>query len=382
MRQLGIKKRKSAPFVKIIVFTVILSVLTIAVIRLFNLEKLVFRGPKTVVDLITDSGLKTDRGRVNVLLLGTGGAGHDGPDLSDTIILASIERDSGHVVLVSIPRDLWVPSLSAKINSAYAYGQEKDEGLELAKNTIREIFDLPVHYAVRLDFNGFIKAVDLVGGLDIEIDTAFQDYKYPIAGRENDLCQLTIEKEEIDGILQEVVKDATGSSLLLNEINDENNPFVCRYETISFEKGQRKMNGETALKFVRSRHGTNDQGSDFARSARQQKVILAFQKKVLSTKTLLNPKTIIELVATFGRSVDTDIDNDKIPLFVKLIPKIDTLTIRRLVLDTDQQSSLLTNGDPENYGGQYVLIPKGGSYIDLAEYIQGEIFKLEEKKNY
>src|SRR3989338_6450602 len=136
MRDLGIHPKRSRSFGKIILLTVILLFFTFVLIRFLNWEKLVFRGPTTVVKLITDTGLENDRGRVNVLLLGTGGPGHEGPDLSDTIILASIEKTGKDVVLISIPRDLWVPALSSKINSAYAYGQEKDgNGLILAKKT-------------------------------------------------------------------------------------------------------------------------------------------------------------------------------------------------------------------------------------------------------
>src|SRR3989344_9103971 len=119
---------------KIIFLIFLIGFVTFFIIRFFHLEKLVFRGPKTVVELITDTGLKSDRGHVNILLLGIGGAGHEGPDLSDTMILASVNKNGDDVVLVSIPRDLWAPNLAAKINTAYAFGQEKDgRGLELAK---------------------------------------------------------------------------------------------------------------------------------------------------------------------------------------------------------------------------------------------------------
>jgi anionic cell wall polymer biosynthesis LytR-Cps2A-Psr (LCP) family protein len=140
------------------------------------------------------------------------------------------------------------------------------------------------------------------------------------------------------------------------------------------------MDGKTALKFVRSRHGTNEQGSDFARSARQQKVILAFREKVLSTETLLSPSTILDLAKTFGASIDTDITDEEVPYFAKLGPKIKGETVRRVVLDVEREESQLVPGDPQEHGGQFVLVPKDNSYRDLAEYVQGEIFKLEENR--
>jgi len=221
--------------------------------------------------------------------------------------------------------------------------------------------------------------VDLVEGLVVEVENPFTDTHYPITGKENDLCGNIIKTEEIDGQNVEVVNTKDGETIRIDELNDNNDPFTCRYETLEFAKGETLMNGETALKFVRSRHGTNDEGSDFARSARQQKVILAFRDKLLSTETLTNPSTIIDLIKTFGDSIDTNVENDDIPLFAKLGAKIDPATIRRLVLDTEEKGSILVIGRPEDHGGQFVLVPRGNLYSDLAEYVQQQIFKLEEQ---
>src|SRR3989344_780980 len=117
-----VPRRKPLSIFKVIFFALALGTMTLIVVRLVNLEKYVLKGPKTVVQFITDSGLKSDRGRINILLLGIGGKGHDGPDLTDTVILASVDKEGSDVVLVSIPRDLWAPSIKAKINHAYAYG--------------------------------------------------------------------------------------------------------------------------------------------------------------------------------------------------------------------------------------------------------------------
>ena len=349
------------------------------VIKFLNLDEFVFKGPKTVVELITDTGLKSDHGRINLLLLGTGGPGHEGPYLSDTMIFASIDKKGKDIVLISIPRDLWAPNLSAKINSAYAFGIERGSGLELVEETVSLLFGMPVHYALRLDFNGFVEAVDLVGGLVVNVEKPFVDNRYPIAGLEDDLCTLTIEKEQIDGQEVEVVKVSDGGKIRIDDLNDSNDPFTCRYETIKLAGGKPLMEGKTALNFVLSRHGSSKEGSDFARSARQQKIILAFRDKVLSTQTLTDPGTAIELVKTFGQSIDTDIENDDIPLFAKLSGKIDPATIRHLVLESTDANSILQVGKPEDHGGQYVLVPRGNLYSELAEYVQGEIFKLEGK---
>lgn len=374
--------KKKRPILKIFLLTFVFLILTISILMLLHLNNIFVQAPQSVVQLITNTGLKNENGRTNVLLLGIGGSGHDGPNLTDTIMIASIDKEAKDVVLVSIPRDLWVPDTEAKINHVYAYGQENNnQGLKQTERTVSGLIGIPVHYGFRIDFRGFTKAVDLVNGLDIEIENSFSDPKYPLAGKEEDMCNLKIETEEKDGVKREVVKDATGSAILLVDITEENDPFTCRYETISFKKGTSHMDGQTALKFVRSRHGTNGEGSDFARSARQQKVLLAFRQQVLSTETLLNPKTIIELAKTFGASIDTDISDNDIPFFAKLSSKIQSSALRRIVLDADPKTGALEFGSPQNYNGQSVLIPKSGNWDDLSKYIQNEIFKTLQEKS-
>lgn len=378
MRDLTHKEtKKKSSVVKILILAFALLFLLIGAVYFFKIDNFVFKGPKTVVQLITDKGLKSENGRTNILLLGIGGKGHDGPDLTDTIIIASIDKDAKDVVLVSVPRDLWDADIKAKINHTYAYAQEKNkQGIETTSKTITQLLGIPIQYALRIDFNGFIKAVDLVGGLSINVDNSFTDPKYPLSGKEDELCGLTIEMQDKNGVKIEVVKDATGSAIPLTEITDKNDPFVCRYEALNFKKGEAQMDGITALKFVRSRHGTNGEGSDFARSARQQKVILAFREKVLSGQTLTNPKKIIELLSTLSESIDTNITDEDIPLFAKLSTKVDTSKIRRVVLDAGLADSKLEFGQELEYGGQSVLVPKDKDWTKLAQFLKDEIYQL------
>lgn len=383
MRDLTLKEtKKKPPIVKILILAFALLIVLVSALYFFKLDKFAFKGPKTFVQLVTNTGLKSDNNRINVLLLGIGGKGHDGPDLTDTVILASIDKDSKDVVLISIPRDLWVDSIKAKINAEYAHGQENgNQGLAITEKTIGDLFGIPVHYAFRIDFNGFIKAVDLVHGLNITTDSSFTDPLYPIEGKEDDLCGLTLDTIDQNGTKIQVVKDATGSAIPLANITDKNNPFTCRYETLTFQKGPTTMDGITSLKFVRSRHGTNGEGSDFARSARQQKVILAFRDQVLSSNTFTNPATVLNLAKTFGSSIDTNITDDEVPLFMKLLTKVDSTKIRRIVLDASLPDSKLEFGDPANYLGQAVVIPKNNDWNALSEYLKSQIYQTSDTAN-
>jgi len=309
--------------------------------------------------------LKKIDSNVNILILGTGGGRHQGPDLTDTIIFASINPEKNKVVLVSIPRDLWIPDLKAKINSAYAYGNLRKEngGLILIKAVVAKTLNQSIDYAIRIDFNGFVEAVDLVGGFDINVERTFDDFTYPIEGMEDDLCG----HEEED-----LPKLSTASSQL--------EAFPCRYTHIHFDKGIQHMDGGTALQFVRSRHATGAEGTDFARNKRQEKVIASFKDKVLALETLINPVKIIGLYSTLKDSVDTNINEEEIDDFIKLAQKIKDANIHSAVIDygdeKEERSGLLVNpAISQDYDNQWVLIPRtgNGNFSELQKYVKCEI---------
>jgi polyisoprenyl-teichoic acid--peptidoglycan teichoic acid transferase len=307
---------------------------------------------------------KTEQNRINVLILGIGGGKHDGPNLTDTIIMANIDPETKRVTLISVPRDLWVEDLKAKINTAYASGESKRKGggLELTKAVVGKVLGQDIEYGLRVDFNGFIKAVDMVGGIDVFVERSFEDPEYPLSGKENDTCGHSEEE------LQEL---ATASSQL--------EAFPCRYEHLKFERGKQHMDGETALKFVRSRHGTNGEGSDFARSKRQEKVIKAFREKIFSAQTFLNPVRLISLYDVFKGSIDTDIMPNEIDDFIKLARELEDAPLNTQVLDAggeEGRPGLLINPPiSSEYKYQWVIIPRAGAedYSEIHQYVDCEI---------
>lgn len=272
--------------------------------------------------------------RTNIALLGIGGTGHEGGELTDSILVASINHTTRTTTLISVPRDVWLTSQRAKINALYYYGEKSQEGtgLQKTKSGLEEILGLPLHYSLLIDFSGFIKAIDAVGGIEVDVARTFDDYKYPIPGKENA------------------------------------EPESERYEHLHFEAGKQKMDGVTALKFVRSRHALGDEGTDFARSARQQKVIRAFLASLISTKTVFNTDRITSLRTTLRDSVQTDIPDVAVSAFTKLA----------LSLDFDRTTSLTIESElynPKNlapYGGAWVLLPKD-SWEQIHTYVQNSL---------
>src|SRR3989344_6217196 len=346
--------------IAIIVITLILVVLGRYLINVAKLSPVLFQ-----LLFNKEIQLKKSDHNINLLLLGIGGGKHEGPNLTDTIIFASIDQSKNKATLLSIPRDLWVPDINAKINTAYATGEDKKKGggLILTKAVVSKIVNQPIDYVVRVDFDGFIKAVDMVGGLDIEVERTLDDYEYPIEGKENDVCGHTEE---------EVQKLATSTAQL--------EAFPCRYTHFYIDKGLQHMDGETSLRFVRSRHGLGEEGTDFARSARQAKVISSFKSKLLSAQTLLNPMKMISLYETMNANIDTDIQQSEFDDFVRLFQKMRGAKIQSAVLDMGDEAKggfgLLTNPQTATgYADQWVLIPRSGngSFTEIQKYVDCEI---------
>jgi len=316
---------------------------------LINLVNTLVRGPQAAFSLVRDPQgvLRASRGRTNILLLGMGGANHAGPELTDSIILISVNLESADTALLSIPRDIWIDSLKTKINATYYFGEQKKAGggLILSKAAVEEVTGQPIHYAVVIDFDGFKQAIDLVGGIDINVLQSFDDFKYPIPGME------------------------------------EAEPEELRYEHLHFDAGLQRLSGEKALKYVRSRNAEGEEGTDFARARRQQQVLIAFKNKVLSLDTILSPIKIKELVRTFQNSLKTDLSEAEYISLAKLFFKARNETIRHGVIEEEDPTlgkrGLLIQPPPTNYSGQWVLIGRNGSWDEVHEYVNDFLYKVQ-----
>ena len=279
-------------------------------------------------------------GRINFLLLGRGGDGHDGPDLTDTILVASIDPVNKTAALVSIPRDLWTTTPgygSGKINAVYANAKyhslnasPKDEqaaenaGLNAISQEVTSVLGIPIHYHVLMDFQAFKDAVDAVGGVDINVP---EDLFDPTMAWENG------------------------------------------WNSTLAKKGLDHMGGVQALLYVRSRHGSAR--GDFDRTERQRLLIEALSQKVLSAGTYTNPLKISQLLSAFGNHVTTDLSvNDSLRL----------MTLLKGVGSSGIQSVGLAD-PPNNYvqtgavGNSSVVLPTAGqdNYTAIQNYIRNTL---------
>jgi LCP family protein required for cell wall assembly len=201
-------------------------------------------------------------GRFNILVMGVDQRPQNEASRSDTLILVSVNPISKTVAFMSIPRDMAVqiPGYGEdKINSAYFYGEyykEPGGGPGLAVATVEQLFKVPIKYYLTVNFDGFQKIVDAVGGIDIDVPYAITDDEYP-----------TPDEKTI---------------------------------TIHFDAGLQHMDGARALIYARTRHADGD----FARQTRQRQVILAVRSKALQLNMLPNLPNLINSV---GDTVQTNL---------------------------------------------------------------------------
>jgi LCP family protein required for cell wall assembly len=288
--------------------------------------------------------------RINIALFGYGGDQHSGGDLSDSIMVVSIQPIPNHppqVAEISIPRDWYVriplkhgASTEQRINFAYAAGMlgegpepasAVNAGAAVADPLLEHLLGVGINYFVGVDFTAFKEAVDAVGGVDIDVPVTFTDNQYP-AGE----C-------------------------------DEGN---CAYETIHFNAGEQHMNGATALIYARSRHGNDGQGSDFARSRRQQQIIVALKAQIESIGGI---GKLPDLINALGSDVLTNLTIGDAEALYGEVQGINPASIEHISVDN---TNFLYNCDYPTKCGGYYLFADDSSFKSLSHYVQN-IFPSE-----
>lgn len=277
-------------------------------------------------------------GRINILLLGRAGEQYPGKNLTDTVMIMSIDTATKKVALLSLPRDLYVPigdtDLYTKLNAVYQYGLSQEAGVAPLQKTIETITGLSIHYFMTIDFDGFEKIVDTVGGINIEVARDFFDPRYP------------------------------GKNY--------------SYETFELKKGWQILDGATALKYVRERH--DDPAGDFGRAKRQQQVIQALKDKVFSLGTVFNIITLDRLLATLGESVKTNMTLEEMGRFLELSRNLDTKNVTTVVVDAWKKESLLRVSHLQvGPISAFILVPRIGSWNELHD-VSTHIFNRDEQE--
>lgn len=287
-------------------------------------------------------------GRINILMLGKGGPEQSsGPDLTDTIIIASIDPIADEATLLSIPRDFWVKSPAgnqSKINQVYFDAKQRalnkysynkrssDEakessekaGIEAVEKVVTDVIGVPIHYYSMIDFAGFKKAVDTVGGVDIDVSKEM-------------------------AVSETMWLAGTG-----------------RYY-LNVKPGRQHFDGVKALAFSRSRK-TSARG-DYARADRQRAVLIGLKDKILSTGTLANPVKINQLISDFEGQLASDFSVNEMLRLYDLGKEIASDKITSAGLDKYVSGDMIS--------GLSVQVPKAGlfDYSEIHHYVRNEIMR-------
>lgn len=279
--------------------------------------------------------LKTDaNGRTNVLIFGTSGYDmdgeegdgvHDGAQLTDSIMVVSIDQESGDTAMVSLPRDLYVGNTctsTGKVNEVYfcanLYGNDEAGGAEALKATMKEIFGLDIQYRVHVDWAALVQIVDGLGGITVTLDEDIED--------------------------------------------TWTNTFIKAGEPVT-------LNGEQALGLARARHGT--EMGDFTRGNSQQKILGAIQNKIVESG--LDLGTALSLVDIVGDNVRMDFNIEELKTLFYLAKDISLDEMRQIsLIDYDKNIYYLSTATMNNIS---YVVPAAGTrnYKSIQEYVQSEL---------
>jgi polyisoprenyl-teichoic acid--peptidoglycan teichoic acid transferase len=302
-------------------------------------------------DLLQMKKLKQDSsGRSNFLVVGTSedDANHGGADLTDSILVLSVDQKNKDMFMFSVPRDLYVDygqacnsGYSGKINEYFICSNagttksDEQDRLEKTQDFIGEIFGLDIQYGVHVNHTVIKEAVDAVGGIDIDI------------------------------------QGSNGSSGILDRNFDWRCNYKCYY--VKYENGVHHLDGLHALFLAQARgdvaptYGLGN--SNFDREKNQQKIILALKKKAMSAGTLTNIGAVTQLIDALGNNLRTNVDTSEIRTLMQLANDIKSSDIHSL--------SLVDEGlvDTGNYGGASIVKPSAGVYVydDIQEFIKKSI---------
>jgi LCP family protein required for cell wall assembly len=279
-------------------------------------------------------------------------------------MVVSLDFATNKVTMISIPRDLWVQVPTSgnsgsywKINAAYELGMDQknypnklpqftgaDGAGNEAKYVVSQVIGQPIDYYVAMDFTAFQKVVDAVGGVTVNVPDTFTDYSYPNGDQNTSGADCDASTP--------AAPDQSG----------------CRYLTVHFNAGLQAMNGQTALEYARSRHAAGSEGSDFARSRRQQQIVTAVEKKAMENGLLPN---ILSIMNAVQGHVFTDLSLAEVKDLSDYIAgvNLDNATHGQL---TDAGDSLLVSGYSKD--GQWILEPTAG--MDDFDQVHTYIYDL------
>lgn len=305
-------------------------------------------GWKGIAGVFNSTTLKgEDEGRVNILLAGNSAddPGHGGADLTDSIMIVSINTKDKNGYILSVPRDLYVDipgSGYAKINEAYQAGERSkfkepgyaQGGMGLLEKTISTHFGVKLQYYALVNYAGLEKAVNAVGGIKITIQSS----------------------------------DPRG-------LYDPSLDLKTRKPLVKLPNGEVTLDGHTALNLSRARgNGRGSYGyaqSDFTRTENQRKILVGLKDKATSAGTLSNPIKLGQLLDSLGGNVKTDFEASEVRRLYDIMKDIPSGNVKSASLNDASGKNLLKSYTTKSQ--QSALIPTAGldDYTEIQAFMSG-----------
>jgi LCP family protein required for cell wall assembly len=285
--------------------------------------------------LSTQTGYMGTSDRVNILILGYGGSGHDGAYLTDSMIVMSLMSQSHHTTLISVPRDLWIqyPLNSGKyhkINTVYSIASNNNAdpvaGGDAAAQMVSLVTGLDVKYWIAINFTGFRVVINAIGGVDVNVPDSFTS-SYPK--------------------------------------NDDPN-IDASWIMVHFAKGLQHMDGEKAIEYARARHVVDNlsESTDFARSVRQQLIMKAAITKLKDWHTW--PR-FFSALDTLKQCLYTNLSLADLTHFAL---KMDLNHAHYVGLNYSNSLNGATSSD-----GQDILLPRNDDWDAIKIYLNQQLYK-------
>ncbi len=336
--------------------------------KAWHLSARIFQG--NLFGIFSQQELKMDEfGRSNVLILGTTddlrSDGGDGADLTDSMMVLSVDQKNKDAYMFSIPRDLYVDygqactsGYQGKINAFFSCIDSGDSDvaekkrLDGIREFIGDIFDMDIQYVAHINTSVIRDSVDAVGGITVDVqgtngapgvyDEIFDQF-----------CREVSTSEERKAICP------TGHYLDLKNGPNE----MDGRKALAFSQARGSMGGNTA-------YGLD--GSNFAREQNQQRVMIALKEKATSTGTLMDVRKVMGLMEAMGDNLRTNVDVKEVQTIMKLGAEIESDDIHRLSF-VDNDNLLMGTG---SVGGQSVVQPTAGlyDYSEIRAYLRKTVF--------
>lgn len=322
-----------------LIIALIMLVLTAGLVGVFAYQKiknLALEAGTSITEIkqLVDAGIARtptlDNNKKNFLVLGLDSleTRPDSQPLTDSMMILSLDTKNAKLSALSLPRDLWHTEYQTRINALYFYGTErnKENPTEFPQQVISEMTGIPIHHTITISMDSLKELIDILGGIKVDVKESFVDNEFP--------------RSDVD----------------VTKVKD---PKLL-YETVSFEKGLQYMNGETALKFVRSRKSASDQGTDNARAERQQLVINSIIQRVKNFNIKQDYKIIPKLYVFYKNNYQNSLPIEELIATLNVMKNNNIelnnlgLNMQHLSIYPEDKMGVITNPPIHKYKNQWV----------------------------